>query len=59
MDIREYAAERDLEAVRRIWLGVAPASGLCATDELAGPDDLIERLDRTLRLPRPSPDRDY
>ncbi len=42
-------------AFTRLWLGVRPATGLAYTDELAGPADLLERLDRVLRLPEPHP----
>ncbi len=38
----------------RMWLGVAPPTGLQATDELDAPLELLQRLDRLLRLPTPS-----
>ncbi len=43
-------------AFTRLWLGVRPATGLAITDDLAGPDDLLRQLDRTLRLPEARPD---
>jgi predicted GNAT family acetyltransferase len=46
-------------AFTRMWLGVRPASGLTATDELYGPPELLEELDWALRLPEPKPDWDY
>jgi len=46
-------------AFTRLWLGVRPASGLAVTDELSGPPDLLEELDRILRLPDPKPDWDF
>jgi len=42
-----------VNAFTRMWLGVRSASGLAWTDDLAGPTDLLTRLDRTLRLPVP------
>ena len=46
-------------AFTRLWLGVRPAAGLAWTDALSGPQDLLERLDRVLRLPDPKPDWDF
>ncbi len=46
-------------AFTRMWLGVRPATGLAATDDLFGPQELLERLDRVLRLPDPKPDWDF
>ena len=43
----------------RLWLGARPASGLAVTDELAGPQELIDRLDSVLLLPKPDPDWDF
>ncbi|MFO7696310.1 MAG: hypothetical protein R6X16_04045 [Anaerolineae bacterium] len=40
-------------AFTRLWLGVAPASGLALSDNLSGPDPLITALDRALCLPQP------
>lgn len=37
----------------RLWLGVAPATGLAATDPIDAPLELLQRLDRLLRLPTP------
>ena len=41
-------------AFTRLWLGIAPASSLVITDELAGSPALLEKLDWLLRLPQPS-----
>ncbi len=46
-------------AFTRMWLGVRPATGLSVTDTLSGPPELLDRLDRTLRLPAPHPDWDF
>jgi len=46
-------------AFSRLWMGVQPATGLTVTDDLVGPADLLEKLDRALRLPVPSPDWDF
>jgi len=46
-------------AFTRLWLGVRPASGLAATDELSAPPGLIERLDHVVLLPPPDPDWDF
>lgn len=39
-------------AFSRMWLGIRPASGLAVTDELEGPEDLLQDLDRLIRLPK-------
>ncbi|MBI3910418.1 MAG: hypothetical protein HY320_05725 [Armatimonadetes bacterium] len=46
-------------AFTRLWLGVRPATGLAVTDDLSGPRELLEELDRLLRLPDPHPDWDF
>ena len=46
-------------AFTRLWLGVLPATGLAVSDELAGPPDLLARLDHVLRLPRPVTDWEF
>jgi hypothetical protein len=46
-------------AFTRLWLGVVPASGLAATDELSGPPDLLAELERVLCLPVPRVDWDF
>lgn len=51
--------EANVGAFSRLWLGVLPASGLAATDHLRGPADLLNDLDRSLRLPIPKPDWDF
>jgi hypothetical protein len=48
-----------VNAFSRLWFGVRPATGLAYTDELAGPDDLLQQLDSTFRLPQPKPDWDF
>ncbi|HIC88468.1 MAG TPA: hypothetical protein EYP04_03575, partial [Anaerolineae bacterium] len=40
-------------AFTRLWLGVRPATGLAVTDELSGPQELLEELDWVFRLPKP------
>ncbi len=62
----EAGSDADLPTLRssigaftRLWLGVAPASGIAMTDRLCGPDHLIEQLDAVLRLPEPQPDWDF
>lgn len=46
-------------AFTRMWLGVAPASSLAATDDLSAPQELLEELDWVLRLPQPRWDWDF
>ena len=46
-------------AFTRLWLGVGSATGLSVTDNLSGPPELLEALDRVLCLPQPHPDWDY
>jgi len=46
-------------AFTRMWLGVRPATGLAVTDELSGPQELLQQLDGMLRLPDPKPDWDF
>jgi predicted acetyltransferase len=48
-----------VNAFSRLWLGVRPATGLAVTDDLSGPPDLLEALDRVLQLPEPKPDWDF
>jgi GNAT superfamily N-acetyltransferase len=42
-----------VNSLTRLWLGVRPASTLAATDELDASPELLEALDRVIRLPRP------
>lgn len=42
-----------VNAFTRMWFGVRPASGLAITDDLCGPPDLIQALDRAFLLPTP------
>ncbi len=44
-----------VNAFSRLWIGAVAASGLAFTDELAGPPELLDALDRALRLPCPLP----
>jgi hypothetical protein len=46
-------------AFTRLWLGVAPATGLALTDELSGPAELLSELDWAFRLPTPTPNWDF
>jgi len=48
-----------VNAFSRMWLGVRPATGLAVTDQLSGPDPLLEPLDRAFLLPQPRPDWDF
>ena len=48
-----------VNAFSRLWLGVRPATGLAVTDDLSGPQELLEELDHVLRLPQPKPDWDF
>lgn len=51
--------EASVNAFTRMWLGVKPATGLAMTDDIAGPQELLEDLDRVLRLPQPHLDWDF
>ncbi len=42
-----------VNAFTRAWLGVRPASQLAATADLSAGPELLAKLDRSLRLPRP------
>ncbi len=53
VDSRLATLQASVGAFTRLWLGVLPASGLALTDELDGPAELIQQLDRTIRLPVP------
>lgn len=46
-------------AFTRMWIGVRPASGLAFTDQLSGPQSLLEAIDQILRLPEPKLDWDF
>ncbi|MBN1640033.1 MAG: hypothetical protein JXA09_02265 [Anaerolineae bacterium] len=46
-------------AFTRLWLGVAQASALAATDDLRACPDLLAALDRVLCLPQPKVDWDF
>ncbi|MCD6135621.1 hypothetical protein J7J63_02780, partial [Candidatus Bipolaricaulota bacterium] len=48
-----------VNAFTRLWLGVQQASVLSWSDDLSGPHDLMEQLDRTLCLPTPQVDWDF
>ena len=51
--------EASVGAFTRMWIGAVPASGLCVTDDLAGPEELIRDLDRILSIPQPRIDWEY
>jgi len=51
--------EASVGAFTRMWLGVRSPTALSWTDDLAGPPDLLDRLDRSLRLPAPTCDWDF
>ena len=42
-----------INAFSRMWFGVRPASSLAVTDALEAEPELLDSLDRVLRLPRP------
>ena len=42
-----------VNALSRLWLGVAPATNLAITDEITGDQRLLQQLDRSINLPRP------
>jgi hypothetical protein len=46
-------------AFTRMWLGVCPATRLAVTDNLRGPQGLLDDLDRILCIPEPHPDWDF
>ncbi|MFQ6089338.1 MAG: GNAT family N-acetyltransferase [Candidatus Methanofastidiosia archaeon] len=46
-------------AFTRMWFGVRPATGLAMTDQLSGPQELLERLDWAISIPNPKPDWDF
>lgn len=48
-----------VNAFTRAWMGVRPPSSLCLTDDLAGPDALLDSLDVALALPTPHPGWDF
>ncbi len=48
-----------VNAFTRMWLGARPASGLATTDEITGPHELLDQLDRVLCLPPPVPDWEF
>jgi hypothetical protein len=51
--------DASINAFTRLWLGVAPASGLAITDDLRAPRDLLAALDEAWRLPEPQPDWEF
>ncbi len=46
-------------AFTRLWLGVLPASGLTYTDNLSGPETLLNKLDQIFQIPIPKNDWDF
>ncbi len=48
-----------VNAFTRLWYGVLPASVLAFSDDLSAPEDLLNGLDRKIRLPRANPDWDF
>ena len=51
--------QASIGAFTRLWLGVRPATGLMITDDLAGPEELLRKLDVLLQLPEPKPEWDF
>ncbi len=52
-DPRLPTLEASVGAFTRMWMGVRPATGLSCTDDLRGPETLLQELDELLRLPPP------
>ncbi|MHC4908493.1 MAG: GNAT family N-acetyltransferase, partial [Planctomycetota bacterium] len=48
-----------VNAFTRLWLGVRPATGLAATDDLDGPAALLDTLDTDMCMPTPYLDWDF
>lgn len=48
-----------VNAFSRMWLGIRSASSLAITDKLAADQDLLVRLDASLRLPKPHTGLDF
>lgn len=48
-----------VNAFTRLWLGVRPATGLAISDDLQGPQELLEALNDVIRVPAPWPDWDF
>jgi predicted acetyltransferase len=48
-----------VNAFTRLWLGVLSATSLSVTDDLSGPQELLEELDWAFRLPVPHPDWEF
>ena len=46
-------------AFTRLWMGALSATSLSITDNLSGPEELLETLDRVLCLPAPKLDWDF
>lgn len=46
-------------AFTRMWLGVRPATGLVVTDDLHGPKELLNDLDRIVCIPEPHTDWNF
>jgi hypothetical protein len=46
-------------AFTRLWIGVSSATGLSATDELDGPEELLLQLDEIMTVPTPKVDWDF
>lgn len=42
-----------VNAFSRLWMGVRPTSGLAITDDITGPPELIQALDKAFLLPTP------
>ena len=58
-DDRLPTLDATVGAFTRLWLGVRPATGLAATDDLNGPVALLDQLESVLRLPAPRSDWDF
>ena len=59
MDPHLPVVRASIGAFSRLWLGVRSATSLSWTDDLSASPEVLEALDRTLRLPAPASDWDY
>jgi predicted acetyltransferase len=51
--------EVSVGAFTRMWFGAASATSLNVTDDLKGPEELLHKLNKAFRLPKPVPDLDF
>ena len=51
--------EASINAFTRMWIGARSAQSLAITDDLSGPDALLDTLSAQWTLPEPATDWDY